>query len=382
MNTYSRLLFPKQLRHRRFYNHHVKMVQRDISIPREDSIPHEVRTSSEPRQNRLYNARLSCIHQVNPNVRLLRLTIPQDQGDELDKQQPFTFLPGQWLDVHIPSIPQAGGFTITSTPADAQVLPSPAPPTESLSVEEEGVPPVGPRGREPYVELAVQESPSSPPAAWLWRPKEEILGKQLSIRVGGSFVWPPSGIDLGQITNIVFVAGGVGINPLISILSHLNDNDPSSTLPHQSNIHFLYSTRLSQVPTTHKTASSGTVETTLNQILFLPRLRQIAQSLSQSGRLRVSLDLFITNLSPRSTEHPVSALLESPPTDFGIHPRRMHKQDLRDAVSVSRLDRGKQSTVCYVCGPPNMTDEVVGVLNEMLGDDDDARSRILYEKWW
>lgn len=311
--------------------------------------------------------------------------------------------------MHIPSIPQAGGFTITSTPADAQVLPSPAPPTESLSVEEEGVPPVGPRGREPYVELAVQESPSSPPAAWLWRPKEEILGKQLSIRVGGSFVWPPSGIDLGQITNIVFVAGGVGIkyvcsteekkktfnhsgikdanniyiySPLISILSHLNDNDPSSTLPHQSNIHFLYSTRLSQVPTTHKTASSGTVETTLNQILFLPRLRQIAQSLSQSGRLRVSLDLFITNLSPRSTEHPVSALLESPPTDFGIHPRRMHKQDLRDAVSVSRLDRGKQSTVCYVCGPPNMTDEVVGVLNEMLGDDDDARSRILYEKWW
>lgn len=60
----------------------------------------------------------------------------------------------------------------------------------------------------------------------------------------------------------------------------------------------------------------------------------------------------------------------------------MYKQDLRNAVSISRLDGSKQSTVCYVCGPPNMTDEVVGVLNEMLGDDDDARSRILYEKWW
>lgn len=66
------------------------------------------------------------------------------------------------------------------------------------------------------MELAVQESPSSPPAAWLWRPKEEILGKQLSIRVGGSFVWPPSGVDLGQITNIVFVAGGVGIKYVCS----------------------------------------------------------------------------------------------------------------------------------------------------------------------
>lgn len=127
------------------------------------------------------------------------------------QQQPFTFLPGQWLDVHIPSVPQAGGFTITSTPADAQILPSPEPPTESLSVEEESLPPVRPRGREPYVELAVQKSPFKSPAAWLWRTKEEILGQQLSIRVGGSFVWPPTGIELGEIGNVVFVAGGVGI---------------------------------------------------------------------------------------------------------------------------------------------------------------------------
>lgn len=61
------------------------------------------------------------------------------------------------------------------------------------------------------MELAVQKSPSNPPAAWLWRPREEILGKELSVRVGGSFVWPPSGIDIEEIRNVVFVAGGVGI---------------------------------------------------------------------------------------------------------------------------------------------------------------------------
>jgi hypothetical protein len=67
------------------------------------------------------------------------------------------------------------------------------------------------RGREPYLELAVQYAPSNAASAWLWKPKEEILGKELSIRVGGSFVWPPSGVKLEEIRNVVFVAGGVGI---------------------------------------------------------------------------------------------------------------------------------------------------------------------------
>lgn len=37
------------------------------------------------------------------------------------------------------------------------------------------------------------------------------MGKELSIRVGGSFVWPPSGIPLDKIKKIIFIAGGVGI---------------------------------------------------------------------------------------------------------------------------------------------------------------------------
>lgn len=133
-------------------------------------------------------------------------------------QEPFAFLPGQWLDVHIPSIPQAGGFTITSTPADAQPLPSPDPTlvqtgSDQLTEQSDdlGVPSTDVSGRPPYVELAVQDSPSNPPAAWLWRPRDEILGKELSIRVGGSFVWPPAVVPVEQIRKVVFVAGGVGI---------------------------------------------------------------------------------------------------------------------------------------------------------------------------
>lgn len=100
-------------------------------------------------------------------------------------------MPGQWLDVHVPGIDKAGGFTITSSPKQAMSSPT--------------------SDRNPYIELAVQKSLDNPPAAWLWRPVEEIQGKEVLVRVGGSFVWPPPGLDMDKIKRAVFIAGGVGI---------------------------------------------------------------------------------------------------------------------------------------------------------------------------
>ena len=61
----------------------------------------------------------------------------------------------------------------------------------------------------------MQQSPKNPAAAYLFRPEEEILGKTLHVRVGGSFVWPPMRYLAGRRGNLpkraVFVAGGVGI---------------------------------------------------------------------------------------------------------------------------------------------------------------------------
>ena len=96
------------------------------------------------------------------------------------------FLPGQWIDVHIPGVRQIGGFSITSTPRDTG-------------------------GKDGYIELAVQESARNPPAAWFWRPIDETRQNKIHIRAGGSFVWPPLGIDPKSITKVIFVAGGVGI---------------------------------------------------------------------------------------------------------------------------------------------------------------------------
>ncbi|KAL2848543.1 hypothetical protein BJY01DRAFT_233851 [Aspergillus pseudoustus] len=346
---------------------------------RKVSVPHTVRTAAEPRQNRLFTVRLSHIEEINPTVRLLHLTIPpsvQDpslqeyvaESEEADngQLQPFTFFPGQWLDVHIPSVANAGGFSITSTPADAQVLPSLEPSHELIPAEEAVIVPVNSHGREPYVELAVQKVLSNPASAWLWRPKEEIIGKELSIRVGGSFVWPPSKAKLEAIRNVVFVVGGVGINPIISMLSHLNNNDETTGSFHASlGIHVLYSTKL---------PDNVTPETGFNQIPFLSRLREIVRSQEQSRRLRITLDLFLTNNHDQSSSLPART-----PQDMTIQSRRISRDDLQRMVSRAHSQSNPDETVCYVCGPPQMTDEVVDILNDLLNGHKD---RIYFEKWW
>ncbi|OKL60242.1 hypothetical protein UA08_04816 [Talaromyces atroroseus] len=373
--------------------------------PRKDSLPHETRTAAEPRQNKLHTVRLAHIEQINRSVRLLRLSLTpevplgEDTSDEqIPPPEDFSFLPGQWLDVHIPGISQAGGFTITSTPADAQPLPAPDPTiiqdgTEQLLHQqgEFGVPSAGSDGRYPYVELAVQDSPANPSAAWLWRPRAEILGKDLKVRVGGSFVWPPAALSMDRIRRVVFVAGGVGINPLISILSHLTEPKQNSTVPlpdtspkHPLNIDFLYTTRL---PTNNKTSPQQHDGSILEQILFLPRLRNIAQRLTNANHpsnIKLTLNLFLTNTSSSSSS-------SSPPaTDFlansnnsrtiRVHNRRINKDDLNNATASQRDGDGKsvaEDTVCYVCGPPPMTDEFVQYLETLVG-----KERVLYEKWW
>lgn len=43
-----------------------------------DTIPHIVRTAEDPRQKGIWSANLSRIEQVNPKIRLLRLSLPRD----------------------------------------------------------------------------------------------------------------------------------------------------------------------------------------------------------------------------------------------------------------------------------------------------------------
>lgn len=154
-------------------------------------------------------------------------------------------------------------------------------------------------------------------------------------------------------------------SPLISILSHLNNQTEDS---HSLNIHFLYSSRLPQGP---ETASPDEL---LDQILFLPRIRQIIRSQRQSHRLRISLDLYLTD--------PTSFRLNPAkcPADLTIHSRRIRKQDLLSAVLGGDGKLDPRESVAYVCGPPQMTDNMVELLKDVLGEG--GEERVFFEKWW
>lgn len=114
------------------------------------------------------------------------------------------------------------------------------------------------------------------------------------------------------------------------------------------------------------------MDTVLDEILFLPRLRQIIRTQTLSQRLRISLDIFLTNSSP-------GLVASGSPPDLTIHPRRISEADLRAAV-VGDGKFGPDQTVAYVCGPPRMTDDIVESLKGVLGEDGDQR--VFFEKWW
>ncbi|KAI0396194.1 hypothetical protein F5Y17DRAFT_139935 [Xylariaceae sp. FL0594] len=401
---------------------------------------HLERTATEPRDKSLHTVVLQSIDEVNEQTRVFRLGIPRDSP-------PIRFLPGQWLDVYVPGVSKAGGFTITSTPQEAR-LPHPEPAdaaggdSGATSAKDEEDRNVGSsRGVQkqgPYLELAVQKSPGNPAAAWLWcNDDSTILGKELRVRVGGSFVWPPPGINVRSLRRVVFVAGGVGVNPLVSMLSTIASSPPpsssSATTTTQPEIHFFYSLRdplatATAAPDTEE-SSKKTKRRLSKDMLFLDRIA----GLFRDGRLRGRLHVFLTNNNAGSSP-PSSLPNQKPKNDDGViienealreqdqeqeeeeeeakedhenviiskqqaqgeqdkkeeteteieipfHPRRCTVRD--DIAPVLPAD--KRLAVVYVCGVPAMTDAFVSELTRPVaqaGLVGMEPHRVLCEKWW
>ncbi|KAK5662950.1 hypothetical protein OQA88_6362 [Cercophora sp. LCS_1] len=305
---------------------------------------HIERTAHEPRDLSLHQTTITRITQINPTIRLFRLSITSPKGIKVTlSSQPkrttptntsIQFLPGQWLDVYIPSLPKPGGFTITSPPSLA--LPSPS------------------HAHTPYLELAIQQSPDNPPAAWLWQPVPQILHAPINVRVGGSFIWPPPVINLSTLKKAVFIAGGVGVNPLMSMLSAIAKSSP----PLGFEVHFLYSMR---DPGADRDGKG---------MLFLERIAGIFAQGGLSGGLR----LFLTQGRGVSDEDDDKVHVDE--LDVPFLRRRICLEDV-----ASIIGDDKDSSVVYVCGVPAMTDEFVEKLLDPDGLGMDSR-RALFEKWW
>lgn len=242
------------------------------------------------------------------------------------------FLPGQWLDVFVPDIPKPGGFTITS------------PPSKAISTD----------SSTGYLELAIKRSPDNPVAIWLWRPVSEILNTELNVRVGGSFVWPPRDIDASTLRKAVFVAGGMGINPLISMISCLAE---------QSDVGFEV-----EIFYSFKDPSG---EREADRMLFVERIANIFAREKLHGNLK----LFITRSEVTdSVDGPDYVACNEVEVPF--QSRRITTDDITAAVA-----RDIAAAVVYICGVPAMTDQFVAYLTSKDGLAMEP-SRVMFEKWW
>ena len=237
-----------------------------------------------------------------------------------------------------------GGFTITS------------PPQASSQSHED-----------PHVELAIQDSPSNPPAAYLWRPSTEILNSTVSFRVGGNFIYPPPTLnkdECGRIDRAVFIAGGVGINPIMSMVSAMHEAGANRLGGMVKNVRILYSARPG------KNAQTGEKEA----ILFGTRLEGIAEHWKEKEGVDFRYRTFITGSPPEAAR--VDEEADQKP---GIQPpsyRRIQHDDLDEALGPKEQ---RENTVAYVCGLPTMTDELVEWFKQAPGMED---RRVLCEKWW
>jgi len=120
----------------------------------------------------------------------------------------------------------------------------------------------------------------------------------------------------------------------------------------------------------------------LERILFLDRLKAIFKTArcKQHGSsfINQKLSLYLTGIAPEDQ----ARIHDTAVRDYAIHgrlevlERRFTTEEIVESLGpeVERND-----TVAYICGPPSMTDEVVGALRNAEGMTDE---RVLCEKWW
>lgn len=150
----------------------------------------------------------------------------------------------------------------------------------------------------------------------------------------------------------MLVAGGVGINPLMSMLSAIAENGSAGF-----EVRFLYSVK-----------NPGSEQREAEQILFLERLHQVFGS----GKVKGQLRLFLTG------GREDKGIVKCGDGEVPFLGRRIQNSDIEEAIGEA-ADR--RFVVAYVCGVPAMTDDFVEELTgkEGLGM---APHTVLREKWW
>ncbi|GBF95256.1 hypothetical protein Rsub_08287 [Raphidocelis subcapitata] len=322
-------------------------------------------------------ARIVDIWRATPTVQGLRLEV--DPGT-------FSFSAGQWVDFWAPGTKQIGGFSITSTPEE---------------LRETGT-----------FDLAVKAT-QHPVAQWL--ASQAAPGAKVHVRVGGTFTLRPESLQPGRPS--LFVAGGIGVTPLVSMIAELVlewerqrraargaggaggdsgsgsdsdgggggagarravDSEPlravllySSRVPEE----FALLRRLLDL----QAAARGALQVRLHCSSYeAPRDGDGAAAVAAAAAAAYG------ELTPEAAAALEPGPRRPPPVLLpggarSLARRRMVGADLRDAVAdLLAAAPGGSRVTAYVCGPPALSDSVVAQLEggaEGVGE-------VVLERWW
>lgn len=171
-----------------------------------------------------------------------------------------------------------------------------------------------------------------------------------------------------SIDRVVFVAGGVGINPIMSMASAMDGLGYGRLGGMVKSVELLYTVRRGR-------DERGRRE----RVLFEERLKAIAHKWEGSNPVRLRLKMFETGTAEEQEEKrekPEKPSTGSEEGNVETHYRRITHADLFDALGPGG---DRRNTVVYICGLPTMTDEFVELLRHAPGLDE---KRVLCEKWW
>lgn len=197
--------------------------------------------------------------------------------------------------------------------------------------------------------MAIQRS-RHPVATWATTSAQP--DDAVDVRVGGSFTYKG---DLHSADRLLFIAGGVGINPLISMIKqwHL---DQTSKSKKKSRAALLYSCK------------------ERDQFLFVGELDKLAKD-SEDVEFRVKF----TTTTKRG----------SPPGDdeggYGssFTTGRIDSEMIKDTIRLLNQNGENQSMMVdavFVCGPPGMPESITTILSE--GKFVQSTDDVHFERWW
>jgi len=256
---------------------------------------HLVLTALQSRDPDILSAQIVEIQHLSPTVKSFTLKVPTKELS--------SYRPGQWIDLFIPSVDMVGGFSMYGPPSRLE--------------------------KEQILDLAVKYS-EWPPANWLHT--SASVGAQVAVRIGGDFYYEQSD-DEGD-HQVLLLAGGVGINPLASILFHIAEK-MSLNQSNCQRLHLVFSAK------------------TEKELLFKEAIEECAQQ--QPDKISCS---FVATREQKNS--------------------RITQEYLRDFFIEHKLSPNNTKLVCYMCGPPQM----IKAFNKYLLSLGVPKEQIKYELWW